>query len=104
STLLPYQPITPLFPYTTLFRSYYKQYRERVKFILMECEKSFENCFCVSMKTNKTDNYSMFIKREDDNVLIKVKDDEFSSYFDGRSEEHTSELQSRFDIVCRLLL
>ncbi|HLR33800.1 MAG TPA: anaerobic sulfite reductase subunit AsrA [Tissierellales bacterium] len=62
---------------------YYKQYRERVKFILMECEKSFENCFCVSMKTNKTDNYSMFIKREDDNVLIKVKDDEFSSYFDG---------------------
>src|SRR5699024_12470217 len=23
---------------------------------------------------------------------------------DGRSEEHTSELQSRFDIVCRLLL
>src|SRR5699024_12086684 len=25
-------------------------------------------------------------------------------YCDGRSEEHTSELQSRFDIVCRLLL
>src|SRR5437868_10665184 len=24
--------------------------------------------------------------------------------FDGRSEEHTSELQSRFDVVCRLLL
>src|SRR5438067_6599473 len=24
--------------------------------------------------------------------------------FSGRSEEHTSELQSRFDLVCRLLL
>src|SRR5699024_11305347 len=24
--------------------------------------------------------------------------------FQGRSEEHTSELQSRFDLVCRLLL
>src|SRR5699024_11650421 len=24
--------------------------------------------------------------------------------FTGRSEEHTSELQSRFDLVCRLLL
>src|SRR5699024_12150808 len=24
--------------------------------------------------------------------------------FEGRSEEHTSELQSRFDLVCRLLL
>src|SRR5699024_11558296 len=26
------------------------------------------------------------------------------SYFVTRSEEHTSELQSRFDLVCRLLL
>src|SRR5699024_12236528 len=26
------------------------------------------------------------------------------SFFLSRSEEHTSELQSRFDIVCRLLL
>src|SRR5699024_6274648 len=28
----------------------------------------------------------------------------FVSSFDRRSEEHTSELQSRFDLVCRLLL
>src|SRR5699024_12831300 len=27
-----------------------------------------------------------------------------ASYGDARSEEHTSELQSRFDLVCRLLL
>src|SRR5207249_6521839 len=27
-----------------------------------------------------------------------------SELFPGRSEEHTSELQSRFDLVCRLLL
>src|SRR5699024_11651495 len=26
------------------------------------------------------------------------------AYIDDRSEEHTSELQSRFDLVCRLLL
>src|SRR5699024_11775210 len=26
------------------------------------------------------------------------------SFYDYRSEEHTSELQSRFDLVCRLLL
>src|SRR5699024_12736472 len=30
-------------------------------------------------------------------VLMKINSD-------GRSEEHTSELQSRFDLVCRLLL
>src|SRR5699024_11659248 len=28
----------------------------------------------------------------------------FCSLFISRSEEHTSELQSRFDLVCRLLL
>src|SRR5699024_11837947 len=27
-----------------------------------------------------------------------------SSHWEWRSEEHTSELQSRFDLVCRLLL
>src|SRR5699024_12405747 len=36
----------------------------------------------------------------------KTKDGEWSRYRGnrGRSEEHTSELQSRFDLVCRLLL
>src|SRR5699024_12341608 len=29
---------------------------------------------------------------------------DFAFYRTGRSEEHTSELQSRFDLVCRLLL
>src|SRR5699024_8806266 len=29
---------------------------------------------------------------------------ELSAAVDSRSEEHTSELQSRFDLVCRLLL
>src|SRR5207249_11251312 len=33
-----------------------------------------------------------------------VKSDAGSQLFDPRSEEHTSELQSRFDLVCRLLL
>src|SRR5207249_10057219 len=30
--------------------------------------------------------------------------DTMTAVFDYRSEEHTSELQSRFDLVCRLLL
>src|SRR5699024_12671767 len=33
------------------------------------------------------------------NILVVVP-----SHVFGRSEEHTSELQSRFDLVCRLLL
>src|SRR5207249_9732510 len=36
--------------------------------------------------------------------LIVGSDCGFSQYWEKRSEEHTSELQSRFDLVCRLLL
>src|SRR5699024_11861172 len=34
----------------------------------------------------------------------RYKKDKLSLKIDVRSEEHTSELQSRFDLVCRLLL
>src|SRR5438094_3750733 len=33
-----------------------------------------------------------------------IADEEHSKEFEGRSEEHTSELQSPYDLVCRLLL
>ncbi|WP_315119055.1 anaerobic sulfite reductase subunit AsrA [uncultured Clostridium sp.] len=66
---------------------YYKKLRERVKFILMECENSFENCFCVSMGSNKTEDYSMFIKRREDKVFVECKDEEFSQIFEGLEEE-----------------
>lgn len=36
----------------------YALVRDSIKFVLMECASSFENCFCVSMGTNRTDNYS----------------------------------------------
>lgn len=36
----------------------YQLLREHIRFVLIECEESFENCFCVSMGTNKTDCYS----------------------------------------------
>src|SRR5699024_12067441 len=37
-------------------------------------------------------------------VLIKSDEFTFTSWALFRSEEHTSELQSRFDLVCRLML
>src|SRR5699024_11954366 len=33
-----------------------------------------------------------------------INSEEYTRYDQRRSEEHTSELQSRFDLVCRLLL
>src|SRR5699024_5050761 len=37
-------------------------------------------------------------------VMNIIKADLMIKFFDQRSEEHTSELQSRLDLVCRLLL
>src|SRR5699024_11936241 len=51
------------------------------------------------------------ISLEDRNKYIKIIQEEtghltelIKNLFELRSEEHTSELQSRFDLVCRLLL
>src|SRR5207249_6724344 len=46
---------------------------------------------------------SFVLEVADANELRAIKWMKSSSYR-GRSEEHTSELQSRFDLVCRLLL
>ncbi|MBD7911654.1 MULTISPECIES: anaerobic sulfite reductase subunit AsrA [Clostridium] len=56
---------------------YYKKIRENAKFILMGCTKSYENCFCVNMETNKTDEYNAYIKVLGNEVLLDVKDEEF---------------------------
>ncbi len=34
----------------------YQQLRDHIRFVLIECPQSFENCFCVSMGSNKTNN------------------------------------------------
>ena len=60
---------------------YYKRIRENTKFILMGCEDSFENCFCVSMETNKTSEYNAYIKVTGNDVYIDVKDEYFNELF-----------------------
>ncbi len=65
---------------------YYQMRREHVKFILMECPHSFENCYCVSMGSNKSDNYSMAVRLGEDDgrgeILWKVADAAFLPYFE----------------------
>src|SRR5690625_6968784 len=72
-------PKSTLFPYTTLFRSVRDIYSMKMKSIMIRSNK----------------------------ILIKPKQtvgDRISKDKKERSEEHTSELQSRGHLVCRLLL
>lgn len=72
---------------------YYKRLREKVTFFMIECRESFENCFCVSMDANKTDNYALAF-RFGDEILVKVKDTRFEEYF--KNAENKVEFEPEF--------
>lgn len=65
---------------------YYERMRELVKFAMMECGGGDDTCFCVSMGTNKTDDYSLALKFSEDGVQVQVTDDAFAPYFEGQPE------------------
>lgn len=54
--------------------NYYKRLREKIKIIIMECGSGWDTCFCVSMGTNKTDDYDGAVKFEEGNVFINLND------------------------------
>jgi len=72
---------------------YYKRRRDTIHFFLIECVHSFESCFCVSMKTNTTDNYDAAFRFTDDNVFIHVKNKVFESHL---SKGETCDFTPRF--------
>lgn len=53
---------------------YYKRRRDLVKFIMIECTEGFDNCFCVSMKSNIYNEYEAAVKFEKNHVYIKTVD------------------------------
>src|SRR5699024_11433882 len=90
------QPLTlpPLFPYTTLFRSLESSKR----FQCFRCRFDIYTDLIRYCKCSSRIQYIVMSKNRQShaNRLIFM--------YKIRSEEHTSELQSRFDLVCRLLL
>src|SRR5690625_5880019 len=97
---MPPDPTSPLFPYTTLFRSVHppicidmtKTMTKMASMMLKKDQKIFVDFsgvifFKMTLRT---------IRKQAVTILIIRK------Y--TRSEEHTSELQSRGHLVCRLLL
>src|SRR2546422_6715607 len=73
-------PRSTLFPYTTLFRSYWQ----------------------TSTRVGEDFTHFAHVGTMEDLALAIVH--RHASAFLSRSEEHTSELQSRLHLVCRLLL
>lgn len=55
---------------------YYSRIRDQIHFVLMGCEKAFENCFCVDMGTNRSDAYDISIDRQGDRYRMDCKWDE----------------------------
>src|SRR3712207_7935623 len=90
-------PRSTLFPYTTLFRSYFVSYYDYYQpeayvpstDVYIEKDASI-NQDIESLRLRAT---TSLMEREDVVIVATV-----------RSEEHTSELQSRQYLVCRLLL
>src|SRR5256885_8203414 len=81
-------PRSTLFPYTTLFRSRPRQHFEA---ILVEGARAHVHHAALAV--------GVFLDAED----LRLARDRVAGIY-GRSEEHTSELQSPCNLVCRLLL
>src|SRR5699024_12870088 len=97
-------PRSTLFPYTTLFRSLLlvvwpiPELVAIVLVTLLEIDIALEGYFFDSLTAD-----FVFLNQQQ-KVLANFPDLLLLDFLFGnqRSEEHTSELQSRFDIVCRL--
>src|SRR5207247_10108916 len=97
SLILPRPPTSTLFPYTTLFRS-----------LAIGLERAdagscglTASCNLELTASNVTQLTPIDVRVTWDNTGATTV---LSVQYASRSEEHTSELQSRVDLVCRLLL
>src|SRR5438874_3575196 len=97
--LLRRPPRSTLFPYTTLFRS--NAWGKKVREAGMQLV--FHNHNYEFKQVEGTTGFEQLMEHTD-SALVKLEFDLYWLTQAGRSEEHTSELQSRRDLVCRLLL
>ncbi|MFV0440268.1 MAG: anaerobic sulfite reductase subunit AsrA [Lachnospirales bacterium] len=68
---------------------YYDRIRQNVKFVLMGCENTFDNCFCVDMGSNTTSEYDFSVDFKDDYVYVNNKCVDFIDLFKGEEVEVT---------------
>src|SRR5947207_7600614 len=83
-------PRSTLFPYTTLFRS---------ASIIVEFKDDPASVYAAKLKKSGTTLSSDQVQAYRNKLSLAQ-----NQFLTARSEEHTSELQSHSDLVCRLLL
>src|SRR5260370_23975914 len=97
-------PRSTLFPYTTLFRSVESRIDPTVKRNIGRAEvlrtRGFEpSSDCTPRSPFPAAEFRIMMPA----VNILRHENIYSRHHDSRSEEHTSELQSHLNLVCRLL-
>src|SRR5699024_12558060 len=103
SLLIPRYRSSTLFPYTTLFRSQMAAGGSTylpIKPVLAPARPLLTGVNACMPTPTVQSTGSQIRARTATRLLISMP----SARITTRSEEHTSELQSRFDLVCRLLL
>src|SRR5207249_10857440 len=101
--LIPPPPSSTLFPYTTLFRS---RNMKRLLKLRLPVQPRAAGCPPFSPLQRLTSATFITLTPTHSGLASKRLQEISVRCFRAsrRSEEHTSELQSRFDLVCRLLL
>lgn len=72
---------------------YYRRHRRKMTCFLMECPEASDECFCVSMGTNRSEDYSVFMRPEGQGYAVQIVDSEFDEFFHGGTE---TQVQPRF--------
>src|SRR5205807_8712139 len=91
-------PSSPLFPYTTLFRSRWKA--RKLRGLVVTCEPGFSP----RHRDDATPHIGEREPSQERRDPLGARGPSAFQYEAPRSEEHTSELQSPCNLVCRLLL
>jgi anaerobic sulfite reductase subunit A len=76
---------------------YYLPRREKMTCFLLECPQPFDECFCVSMGTNRTQDYAVFLRQEAQGYAVQILDDKFQQYFPHGAEERVEPRFARKD-------
>src|SRR5207249_11766752 len=97
-------PRPPLFPYTTLFRSPTGEFIASASWdMTIRLWEARTGKLVKTLGSHKAAVFSVAFS-PDGKTLASAGAEGDAEHGRLRSEEHTSELQSRFDLVCRLLL